>query len=348
MRRFDFLSNIIGIGKKLADGNIANIVEKQNLSRELLNFTTTIRATVLVTREIAQARKNFTITKQKTTLKSWFQELEIFQARQSLVYKLASEFYKGTDLSIMEPKQDLPLKEINQYTEHNLLHIQIGKTQKTSYNLGKPIPPSAARHVLLTSSFGRSGSSFIGQMLSHYPGTFYSFEPEHVAYRTPKHFDKIPDILQQVFKCKPDWGYFNYEYSADKNFPWAHFVPNFRFWNAVQYLKQPKHLTSMVELYRATCPVFPIRLIKTIFMPVHDVEKSLNDAEISKNLKVIILFRDPRGMFQSINKIRKEKADDWSQSKAQQDRQDPAKLCEKMKLDAENAFALRDKYPGMA
>ena len=314
----------------------------------MLNFTTTKRATVLVTREIAQATKNFTITKQKTTLKSWLQELKIFQARQSLVYKLASEFYIGTDLSIMEPKQDLPLKEINQYREtHNLLHIQIGKTKKTRYNLGQTIPPSEARHILLTSSFGRSGSSFLGQMLSHYPGTFYSFEPEHVTYRTPKHFDKIPDIVPQVFKCKPEWGYFNYEYSADINCPWAHFTPNFRFWNAVQYLEQPKNYMSTVELYRATCPLFPIRLIKTIFMPVQDVEKSLNDPEISQNLKVIILFRDPRGMLQSINKIRKEKAADWGQSKAQQDRQDPAKLCEKMKLDAEKAFALRNKYPGM-
>ena len=62
---------------------------------------------------------------------------------------------------------------------------------------------------------------------------------------------------------------------------------------------------------------------------------------------MIILFRDPRGMLQSINKIRKEKADDWGQSKAQHDRQDPAKLCKKMKLNAENAFALRNKYPGM-
>ena len=322
-------------------------MEKPNLSRQLLNFTTTKRATVSETREMGQATMNFTINKQKTTLMSWFQERKIFQARQSLVYKLASEFYKGTDLSIMEPKQDLPLREINQYKEHNLLQIQIGKAKKTSYNLGRPIPPSAARHILLTSSFGRSGSSFLGQMLSHYPGTFYSFEPEHVTYRTPKNFDKIPDIVPQVFKCKPDWAYFNYEYSADITCPWAHFTPNFRFWNAVQSFEQSKNYMSMVELYRATCPLFPIRLIKTIFMPVHDVEMSLIDAEISKNLKVIILFRDPRGMFQSINKIRKEKASDWGQRKAQQDRQDPAKLCEKMQLDAENAFKLRDKYPGM-
>ena len=81
-------------------------------------------------------------------------------------------------------------------------------------------------------------------------------------------------------------------------------------------------------------------------MPVHDVEKSLNDAEISKTLKVIILFRDPRGMLQSIYKIRTETTE-WNLGKEQQERNDPARLCEKMKLDAEKAFALRNKYPGM-
>ena len=315
-----------------------NTAEKQNLSDGLLNFTATRRSTLLMATKNVGATKNLTTTKPETILVP----LEIFQAKQALVYKVASEFYKGTDLSIMEPKQGSPPEEENHYKERKSLQIDIGKTQKTVHNLGQPIPPGDARHILLTSSFGRSGSSFLGEILSRYPGTFYSFEPEHVAYRTPKHFVKIPDIVKQIFKCEPEWGYFDYELYEH----FAHFRPNFRFWNAVQSLKQPNNYTSIAQLYRVTCPVFPIRLIKTIFMPVHDVEKYLNDAEISKTLKVIILFRDPRGMLQSIYKIRKEKTE-WNQGKDQQRRHDPAKLCERMKLNAKKAFALRDKYPGM-
>ena len=318
---------------------MVNIAQKQNLSDGLLNFTATRRSTLLAPNKSVGATKKLTTTKQRTALVP----LEIFQAKQAMVYKVASEFYKGTDLSIMEQQQGLPPEEKNHNKARHSLQIDIGKTHKTVYNLGHPIPPSEARHILLTSSFGRSGSSFLGEILSQYPGTFYSFEPEHVTYRTPKHVVKIPDIVQHIFKCKPEWGYFNYELYE---ILMAHFKPNFRFWNAVQSLKQPDNYTSIVQLYRVTCPIFPIRLIKTIFMPVHDVENSLIDAEISKNLKVIILFRDPRGMLQSIYKIRKE-TKEWNLSKEQQDRNGPAKLCEKMKLDAEKAFALRDKYPGM-
>ena len=312
--------------------------ENQTLSDGLLNFTATRRSTLLAPTKIVGATKNLTTTKQTRTLVP----LEIFQAKQAMVYKVASEFHKGKSLSIMEQQQGLPPEEKNDNEARNLLQVDIGKIHKTVYNLGQPIPSSDARHILLTSSFGRSGSSFLGEILSQYPGTFYSFEPEHVAYRTPKHFVKIPDIVQDIFKCKPELGYFDYELY---NFM-AHFKPNFRFWNAVQSLKQPDNYTSIVQLHRVTCPAFPIRLIKTIFMPVHDVENSLIDKEISKTLKVIILFRDPRGMMQSIYKIRKERKE-WNLSKEHQDRQDPSKLCEKMKSDAENAFALRDKYPGM-
>ena len=340
LKRFDLKGYVIlGLRKNLVDVHMANIAEKQNLSDGLLNFTGTRRSTFFVPTRFVGATKNLTTTKQTTTLVP----LEIFQAKQALVYKVASEFYDGTDLSIMEPRQGSPPKEKNHYKKRNSLQIDIGKTHKTVYNLGQPIPPSDARHILLTSSFGRSGSSFLGEILSQYPGTFYSFEPEHVTYRTPKHVVKIPDIVQHIFKCKPEWGYFNYELYE---ILMAHFKPNFRFWNAVQSLKQPDNYTSIVQLYRVTCPIFPIRLIKTIFMPVHDVEKSLNDAEISKTLKVIILFRDPRGMLQSIYKIRTETTE-WNLGKEQQERNDPARLCEKMKLDAEKAFALRNKYPGM-
>ena len=51
--------------------------------------------------------------------------------------------------------------------------------------LGDSMPPDAAKHVLILTSW-RSGSTFLGDILNHYPGTFYSFEPLHYISRMYK------------------------------------------------------------------------------------------------------------------------------------------------------------------
>ena len=51
--------------------------------------------------------------------------------------------------------------------------------------LGDSVSPNAARHVLILTSW-RSGSTFLGDILNHYPGTFYSFEPLHYISRMYK------------------------------------------------------------------------------------------------------------------------------------------------------------------
>jgi len=51
--------------------------------------------------------------------------------------------------------------------------------------LGDSLPPGAAKHVLILTSW-RSGSTFLGDILNHYPGTFYTFEPLHYISRMYK------------------------------------------------------------------------------------------------------------------------------------------------------------------
>ena len=55
----------------------------------------------------------------------------------------------------------------------------------------------------------------------------------------------------------------------------------------------------MPEFYRTVCPLFPIRLIKTVRLRVPFVEGLLQDPEISSNLKIVVLSRDPRGVMTS-------------------------------------------------
>ena len=45
-------------------------------------------------------------------------------------------------------------------------------------NIGDKLPVSFSRNILIATSW-RSGSTFLGDLLNHYPGTFYTFEPIH-------------------------------------------------------------------------------------------------------------------------------------------------------------------------
>lgn len=51
------------------------------------------------------------------------------------------------------------------------------------YAISDDIPVQSARNVLILTSW-RSGSTFLGDLLNHYPGTFYSFEPIHYLSNT--------------------------------------------------------------------------------------------------------------------------------------------------------------------
>ena len=265
---------------------------------------------------------------------------QITEAKETLTYRLASEFYRGTDLYETKSKQGLPLDEITKYKNGKLLKIDLGVRNKSTFNIGDPIPPTKARHILLVSGSGRSGSTFLGDLLSRYPGTFYSFEGERLKYPPNPRTKKVPDIVQQVFKCTPEIAYFDYErYTWDQ--PWSHLEPNFRFSNV--YKSFPQHDSSfyMKALYDATCPLFPIRLMKTILLPVEETEVLLNDAELSKTLKVIVLFRDPRGIMQSLTKMAEMRGEDWAKAA-----NSPDTLCQKIESDALAAFKLKEKYPG--
>ena len=233
----------------------------------------------------------------------------------------------------------MPLDEITKYKNGKLLKIDLGVRNKTTFNIGDPIPPTKARHILLVSGSGRSGSTFLGDLLSRYPGTFYSFEGERLKYPPNPKTKKVPDIIQQVFRCTPEIAYFEYEkHTWDQ--PWSHLEPNFRFSNVYKSFPQHDSSVYMKALYDATCPLFPIRLMKTILLPVEETEALLNDSELSKTLKVIVLFRDPRGIMQSLTKMAEMRGEDWAKAA-----NSPLTLCQKIESDALAAFKLIEKYP---
>ena len=93
----------------------------------------------------------------------------------------------------------------------------------------------------------------------------------------------------------------------------------------------------MPEFYRAACPLFPIRLIKTVRLRVPYVEGLLQDPEISSNLRVVMLSRDPRGVMTSRSAV------NWCENPHCSD---PEFACKDLDNDLEAAARLKRLYPG--
>ena len=76
---------------------------------------------------------------------------------------------------------------------------------------------------------------------------------------------------------------------------YSRFKTNFRIWNICKELS----IQNATGLYYKACPIFPIRLIKTVRMRVRETEALLKDATLEKTLKIVVLVRDPRGIINS-------------------------------------------------
>ena len=280
------------------------------------------------------------------------------KAKELAMYQLLSEFYWGADPYEISINQILldefqnsmkyqKNRKPQEYKNGKSFSMIIGEKNKISYKVGDPITPSKARYIWIASSYGRSGSSFLGECLNRHPGSFYSYEPESLIskrrYGNPL-YGGFHNIADDVFKCQPGWNYFEFERNGvNSKVPiWSHIRANIRFWNIYNALMpdfvSTYDVKNMMNMYHSICPLFPIHLTKTILFPVNETEILLQDSVISRALKVIILFRDPRGILNSL--IR---SVDWEMG----NRNNMVdKMCQKMKSDALAAANLKINYPG--
>ena len=145
---------------------------------------------------------------------------------------------------------------------------------------------------------GRSGSSFLGDLLNSYPGSFYIFEPLHKKNeyeRMNKKTIKGNKVIESIFKCKlPELHIYNFNI-------WRNFGSYKKLKEKASIWKTSKEKSKASnQIFYNSCKKFPKTLVKTIRLPFEDAEYLLLDPEIGKNLKVIFLFRDPRGRYQSL------------------------------------------------
>ena len=89
-----------------------------------------------------------------------------------------------------------------------------------------------SRHTLILTTW-RSGSTFLGDLLNQYPGTFYYFEPLHYYANNINSGDKMSkaDFLESLFRCKFDRRNFGYlEHVARWSNTFLFKNHNFRLW----------------------------------------------------------------------------------------------------------------------
>jgi len=305
------------------------------------------------TKDVEQVKNDGSIE----TLKKKYPQTSSLIRHSSSVYEkmnylltswIASEFFHGTDLHktlaghSKKTSKSKMKKYMIKYKANQRKIAMSMKKENHRLNIGDNTSSNKARNILIVTR-ARSGSSFLGDLLNRYPGTFYNFEPLY--------FCKGECNIKQVLKCEPHNEYFKHvkefmdqETCTMQNNSAPFLFKNVRLWNACERLLSNKMKCFLPEIFYLMCPIFPIRLTKTIRLPFKETEPLLMDPDIGKSLKVIYLFRDPRGISKSLMSLcGSSHSKEWVHTcgdEAMQIR------CQASMVDALDALQLKKKYPG--
>jgi len=206
--------------------------------------------------------------------------------------------------------------------------------------VGHNVPVESARQILIATTW-RSGSTFLGDLLNHYKGTFYYFEPLHY-YSKIKDLSKVQNetsFLKSLYTCKfnsDNLGFLHHVSQGPNKFLFENH--NFRLWKTCHNLLPNDLMCFMPDYLNRVCPLFPIKLIKTVRFRVKNVEELLQDSAM--NLKVVVLVRDPRGVYNSRSSGA---VKTWCKKDLCAD---PEVGCRDLNSDIQAAFDLEERYPG--
>jgi len=209
---------------------------------------------------------------------------------------------------------------------------------------------------ILIATTWRSGSSFLGDLLQHYPGSFYSFEPIHFQSVAQNENRTVPDmltplrLLEDIYECNVEPGFVPYLQHAARGSHQFLFGHNSRVWKICQNLLPLKSACFLPKLYSTVrqrpskgtemmtcsflsqlCSLYPVRTIKTVRLRVAETEALLAG---QRELRVIVLVRDPRGVMSSRAGM------EWCE---RPECADPQIHCNNLLADVEAAHNLRQR-----
>ncbi|KAK3871377.1 hypothetical protein Pcinc_023468 [Petrolisthes cinctipes] len=171
--------------------------------------------------------------------------------------------------------------------------------------------------ILLLSSVGRSGSSFLGELLASQGHNIYFYEPIRALNRSLQTEDKIKRELLRYLHCN-----IRRSILTIGKRPSVNVKHKYVFGKRRNDVSLPK----LVEL----CRQEPLLIIKTIRTRLNWVRDLLDKPDL--NLKVVHLVRDPRGTHISMDKV------DWNI--------DYKEMCDRVLEDLEEKKGLEKQYPG--
>ncbi|XP_071523145.1 carbohydrate sulfotransferase 4-like isoform X2 [Panulirus ornatus] len=205
-----------------------------------------------------------------------------------IIYMICKEWNKlKFGMDEMKRLSDLPNKTHLLSTNSNPAHSHL-PLQGTPHNDAPQLV-----NILLLSSVGRSGSSFLAELLFQQPSTIYFFEPElYFNFKTYKGVTSNASriLLDQLYQCKldKDW----VEWARTRNNVFREYDINEDCQN--------KDTTIFKQCIEDKCSRKYRKLIKVIKIRLSWVAEMLVNPE--NPLKVIYLVRDPRGSFTSLRK----------------------------------------------
>eukprot|EP00094_Tigriopus_californicus_P010736 TCALIF_10355-PA protein Name:"Similar to Chst1 Carbohydrate sulfotransferase 1 (Mus musculus)" AED:0.10 eAED:0.11 QI:0/0/0/0.5/0/0.5/4/0/399 len=206
------------------------------------------------------------------------------------------------------------------HTFWSLLNKELAEPEK--HWVQKLIPKP--RKVLIISSV-RSGSSFFGQLLNQFPGTYYFFEP----IKTRRVVDaNLVEFLKDVLSCNCK----NIAFSNSNHHVLRHNIRLMPLCNESAPL-EVKRMCFNSDLLSEVCSLFPIRLIKTVRFEARMVERLM---EMVPDLTVISLIRDVRGGIVSRQKV------PWCDPS---NCADVKSVCKRYNQDVESSIDLTSRYP---
>ncbi|KAL1475332.1 hypothetical protein MTO96_037368 [Rhipicephalus appendiculatus] len=197
--------------------------------------------------------------------------------------------------------------------------------------------PSKVLKILELAYF-RSGSSFLGQLLSANPQTFYHFEPLRTLPVGNRLYGKEAlrglDYITDFFYCD----FTNHSDQLRLGMKYPHpFRQNTYLWSVCKGIKR---VCLDAEFLNAVCKTAPIQVMKVVRIGMDAVRRYLRDGPMAtaKELKVVHLVRDPRAVWLSRRRRK------WCRRRCSS----AIWLCNDMKHDLDVFENISREFPGRA
>lgn len=189
---------------------------------------------------------------------------------------------------------------------------------------------------VLVVTYVRSGSSFLGDLLSANPSTFYDYEPLHMYTLSLRlygeGFEKASSTVTNLFRCNFETETEYLKHSRKMPF----FKHNGHLWDMCRGVADVCHHPSFVS---TICRESKLHLMKLTFMSIRQVHRWMNlNEDISRTMRVVHLVRDPRAVLVS------RRARPWCVQAFQCTNVEA--LCQQLREDLNNFAALEQDFPG--